>query len=78
MPQRWPLQAAKKQFSRVVADAMAEGPQVITRHGVDVAVVLSMGEYRDLMAARPKLSQFFGESPLYGVELDLSRAADSK
>ena len=76
MQQRWSLQAAKKQFGRVVADAMAEGPQVITQHGVDVAMVLSISEHRDLVTTRPKLSQFFGESPLHGVELDVSRTAD--
>lgn len=78
MQQRWSLQAATKQLSRVVADAMAEGPQVITQHGVDVAIVLSMRAYRELVTTRPTLSQFFGESPLHGVELDLNRAADTE
>ncbi len=73
MQQTWQLQEAKNKFSRVVTDAIQEGPQVITRHGVEVAVVLSMSEYRKLVAPRKKLSQFFGESPLRDIELDLSR-----
>lgn len=73
MQQRWQIQEAKNQFSRVVRDAIQEGPQVITRHGVEVAIVLSMSEYRKLIDAREKVSQFFRESPLRGTELDLSR-----
>ena len=46
---------------------------MITRHGVEVAIVLSMSEYRKLVAPRQKLSQFFHESPLRGLALDLSR-----
>lgn len=75
MQQTWQLQEAKNKFSRVVKDAIQEGPQVITRHGVEVAIVLSMSEYRRLIAVRPKLSQFFRESPLHGVELELDRDA---
>nr|AGC72836.1 prevent-host-death family protein [uncultured bacterium A1Q1_fos_1246] len=73
MQQTWQLQEAKNKLSRVVTDAIQEGPQVITRHGVEVAIVLSMSEYRKLVAPRQKLSQFFRESPLRGLELDLSR-----
>lgn len=78
MQQTWQLQEAKNKFSRVVTNAIQEGPQVITRHGVEVAIVLSMSEYRRLVAARPKLSQFFHESPLSGVELDLNRNDSSQ
>jgi prevent-host-death family protein len=44
----WPLQDAKQGFSRVVDLAIQEGPQVITRHGREVAVVMSVAEYRQL------------------------------
>ena len=44
----WPVQEAKQQFSRVVEAARAEGPQVVTRHGREVAVVLSIADYRAL------------------------------
>lgn len=78
MQQSWQLQEAKNKFSRVVTDAIQKGPQVITRHGVEVAIVLSMSEYRKLVAPRQKLSQFFRESPLSGIELDLSRDDSSQ
>jgi prevent-host-death family protein len=44
----WQLQEAKQQLSKVVDLAGSEGPQVVTRHGRAVAVVLSMEDYRAL------------------------------
>jgi prevent-host-death family protein len=73
MSQIWQLQDAKNKFSQVVKDAVGEGPQIITKHGAEVAVVLSYEEYKQMIAARGKLSDFFRSSPLAEVELDLSR-----
>jgi prevent-host-death family protein len=69
----WQLQEAKNKFSKVVDNALHDGPQIITKHGTEVAVVLSVEEYRKLTVARKSLSNFFQESPLSGVDLDLSR-----
>ena len=69
----WQLQEAKNKFSEVVEGAVREGPQVVTRRGVETAVVLSYEEYRGMLLGRQKLSEFFGESPLVGLDLDLSR-----
>lgn len=69
----WQLQEAKNKFSEVVDEAVESGPQVITRYGVETAVVLGYAEYRKMLLARQKLSDFFGGSPLAGMGLDLSR-----
>ena len=69
----WQLQDAKNRFSEVVDKALRQGPQVITRRGAETAVVLSYAEYRALLLRRKKLSEFFRESPLVGVDLDLER-----
>lgn len=69
----WQLQTAKNKLSEVVDIALRGEPQVITRHGTPVAVVLSMAEYRRLSAAQGNLSAFFRDSPLAGIELDLNR-----
>ena len=50
----WQLQEAKQQLSKVVDLAGSEGPQVVTRHGREVAVVLSMDDYRALAAGDVK------------------------
>lgn len=49
---RWALQDAKNKLSEVV-DAAARGqPQVVTRRGVEAAVVISYREYERIAAAR--------------------------
>jgi prevent-host-death family protein len=73
MARIWQLQEAKNKFSEVVDEALHHGPQVITRRGVETAIVLSYTEYRKLVLHQQKLSDFFRESPLTGVELDLTR-----
>lgn len=73
MTHTWQLQEAKNKFSRVVENALNSGPQIITRRGVEVAIVLSYAEYQKMLASRRRLSEFFRESPLVGVELDLTR-----
>lgn len=73
MTHTWQLQEAKNKLSRVVDDALSEGPQIITRRGVEVVIVLSYEEYKKLTASQEKLSTFFRSSPLAGEDLDLAR-----
>lgn len=44
----WPVQDAKAHFSEVIERARQEGPQTITRHGTERAVLLSIEDYRAL------------------------------
>ncbi|MGD9101600.1 MAG: type II toxin-antitoxin system Phd/YefM family antitoxin [Anaerolineae bacterium] len=73
MIQTWQLQEAKNKLSRVVENAINSGPQIITRRGEEVVIVLSYAEYKKMVASKQKLSEFFRESPLVGIDLDLSR-----
>jgi prevent-host-death family protein len=73
MARTWQLQEAKNRFSEVVEEAVREGPQVITRRGKETAVVLSYADYRRLRVRRKGLVDFFRDSPLVGVEIDLTR-----
>jgi antitoxin Phd len=77
MARIWQLQEAKNKFSEVVEEALVHGPQVITKRGIETAVVLSYTEYRAILLNRKKLSTFFRESPLVDVELDLTRDTTS-
>ena len=43
---QWQLQEAKNRFSEVVEEALARGPQTVTRHGREVVVIVSAEEYR--------------------------------
>lgn len=71
----WQLQEAKNNLSEVVEAALHEGPQIITRRGAATAIVLSYADYRRLVHTQKKLSAFFSESPLAGVDLDWRRSA---
>jgi antitoxin Phd len=72
MTRVWQIQEAKNKLSEVVDEAQ-RGPQVISRRGAEVAVVLSYEEYLKLKKNRTNLAQFFLESPLRDSELDLTR-----
>lgn len=69
----WQLQEAKNRFSEVVNKALEEGPQTVTRHGEEIVVILSKAEYNRLLKSQTSLLDFFRQSPLVGIELDLER-----
>ena len=73
MARMWQIQEAKNKFSEVVEEAVKHGPQIITKRGVETAIVLSYAEYRRVMLNQKNLSDFFRESPLGKVDLDLRR-----
>jgi prevent-host-death family protein len=70
---RWQLQDAKQQFSRVVDRARSEGPQLVTRHGKEVAVVLGIEEYRRLRTDEGAFKRFLLEPP-HVDDLEIERA----
>lgn len=61
---QWQLYEAKAKLSELIDRALSEGPQVINRDGVEVAVVMSVAEYSRLVAVKPRLGDFFLNSPL--------------
>jgi len=72
----WQIQSATAHFSEVFRRARTEGPQHITRHGREGVVVLAEEEYERLVrkSRQPSsLVQFFRQSPLVGIDLDLKR-----
>jgi antitoxin Phd len=76
----WQLQTAKARFSEVFRLARTEGPQLITRQGKDGVVMMPVEQFDQLVVRshQPKsLVQFFRESPLVGVRLDLERDKDT-
>jgi len=71
----WQLQTAKQHFSELVERARREGPQVVTKHGKDAVVVVSVEEYQRLSKTGPKLVEFIRAAPDFEL-LDLERAQD--
>ena len=72
----WKLQEAKNRFSEVVNEAVRSGPQVVTRHGRETAVILSIEDYRRLVRPDVPLVEFLRSSPLAGVDLALGRSRE--
>ena len=62
---KWPVQDAKVRFSELLEASLKEGPQIVTRRGVEAAVLLPIGEWRRLQEnARPTLKELLlAESP---------------
>jgi antitoxin Phd len=78
--QDWQIQTAKARFSEVFRRARTDGPQRITRQGKEGVVMISDEQYERLMvkSRQPKsIVQFFRESPLAGLDLDLERDKDT-
>jgi prevent-host-death family protein len=78
MARRWQLQEAKNRFSEVVDLALEEGPQTVTRHGKEVAVIVSKQDFERRHRARTRGSivPFLRGLAFRGVDLELERSKD--
>jgi antitoxin Phd len=72
----WQLQTAKQKFSELVERALAEGPQVVSRRGRDVVVVVAVDEYRRLSGDAPDFKRFLREAPDFEL-LETPRSRDA-
>ena len=54
----WQVQATKARFSEFLATSLAEGPQVVTKRGVETAVLVPIEQWRRLeQLTKPDLKQ---------------------
>ncbi len=64
----WPEQTAKARFCDLLDRCLAEGPQPITRHGIETAVLVPAAEWHRLReAARPTLKALLLSDPARGT-----------
>jgi prevent-host-death family protein len=68
----WQLQEAKAMFSEVVKAAVS-CPQIITVHGKETAVIISIADYQKLAGPKPTLFEFIQSSPLRDMKLKLPK-----
>jgi prevent-host-death family protein len=68
----WQVQEAKQRFSALVQRALDEGPQVVTRHGEAVVVVLAVREYERLRQPPIPFNEFLLNGPDLS-QLELTR-----
>lgn len=58
MPNRWQVQDAKARFSELLETSLSDGPQIVTRRGVEMAVLVPIEQWRRLeRAARRDLKE---------------------
>jgi antitoxin Phd len=73
----WQLQDAKNKLSQVVKDARESGPQVITVHGKEAVVVVSIEEFQRLKGVgEGSFVEFMRSSPWSDIELNIERCDD--
>jgi prevent-host-death family protein len=71
----WPVQDAKQRFSELIRTAQADGPQIVTRHGEEIAVVIDIADYRHLKGETTEFKDYLRSGPAFD-ELDLGRLAE--
>ena len=70
MGKKWPVQDAKSKFSELLETTLSEGPQIVTKRGVETAVLLPIEQWRRLeRMTRPDLKQLLLASEARTEEL---------
>jgi prevent-host-death family protein len=79
----WQIQDAKQRFSEMIRAVEHDGPQIITRHGEEVAVVVDIAEYRRLTRPAVDLTGLLLGGPKLGddavralAEVETGRKSD--
>jgi prevent-host-death family protein len=67
----WQLQDAKARFSEFLDAALTKGPQVVTRRGVEAAVLVPIDQWRRLQQLhRPNIKELLlGPGPRFEMTL---------
>jgi antitoxin Phd len=62
----WQLQEAKSRFSEFLNAALKKGPQVVTRRGVETAVLVPIEEWRRMQSvSRPNIKELLLAGPRF-------------
>jgi antitoxin Phd len=63
----WPVQDAKARFSEFLQACLTNGPQLVTKRGMEAAVLVPVGQWRQLQAnSQPSLKQVLLDSAARG------------
>lgn len=72
----WPVQEAKARFSELLDAALKEGPQIVTRRGVETAVIVPVEEWKRLRDKPRKSAIDLLVHDPRRFELDIPRRAE--
>jgi prevent-host-death family protein len=73
MSGHWQVQEAKQRFSELIRCVRSDGPQFVTKHGEEIAVVIDIAEYRRLRGGTADFKEFLQSAPDFDA-LDIDRA----
>ena len=73
---KWGVAKAKARLSRLIEQALREGPQTITKSGREAVVIVSVEEWKRRTRRRGTLADFLAQSPLRGSGLRIRRSRD--
>ncbi|HEY3556600.1 MAG TPA: type II toxin-antitoxin system Phd/YefM family antitoxin [Kribbella sp.] len=74
---QWQLQEAKQHFSELIRSVQTDGPQFVTKHGRQVAVVLDIVDYRRMIGVEfvEDFKSFLASAPDMSM-LEIERPMD--
>ena len=68
VPMAWQVQDAKARFSELLDEVLKNGPQIVTRRGVEAVVLVPIDEWRRLRQLQPRRDWkdvLLGEAPRF-------------
>jgi antitoxin Phd len=71
----WQVQEAKQRFSELIRAAHADGPQIVTRHGEEIAVVIDITDYHHMRGEATEFKDYLRSGQAF-EDLDLSRPTE--
>lgn len=72
----WQVQEARQRFSEVLRAAEAGEPQIVTKHGEEVAVVIDIAEYRRLRGESVGFMDYLRVDPSADADFAIERSGD--
>ncbi|NOQ37141.1 MAG: hypothetical protein GQ569_14820 [Methylococcaceae bacterium] len=73
----WTQEDAKNSFDSLIEEALAHHEQIIELKNQQKVMVVSLEDYKKKLKPKNTLVDFFKESPLYDLPLDLERDKDT-
>jgi prevent-host-death family protein len=70
-PKSWTVQEAKAKFSELVETSLKEGPQMVTRRGIETVVIVPVDQWTGAIAPRYKNIKDWLLAPGARADLDL-------
>lgn len=68
----WVIEDSETDLAEIIQAAEQNGPQKIIRDNQEIAVILSISDFRKMDTSKLSLVDFFRHSPLADAEIDLN------